>query len=460
MKILLLSPPTTSAIKAVVGTTGPPLGLAYLASMVRDEHDVRIVDSLAEDYTYEDVERVIKKYDPDVVGITSTTSMMPDAYVVAKMAKTFNEDVKMVMGGPHVTFVPERTLRECPYIDYIVRGEGELTFRELIDSLERNRDPSSIPGLSVNLRGKVKNNSPRPLIEDIDTIPVPSYDLLPMEKYQVNGVRFGTVMTSRGCPFDCAFCSSSLQFGRRWRGHSDSRVIEELRHLHEKYRIHEIEFLDDTFTLNKPRTMRIARRILEEGLDISWSASSRVDIFTEEVAAAMKKGGCHTIYFGIESGSQKILNFIGKGITPEQSISAVKKAKKQGLNVLGSFVIGFPEETKEDIRKTIKLSKKAGVDFAQFTIATPYPGTRLWDYALSKKLILTFNWRKYTTLDPVMKLKNFTAQQITKMFQRAYLSFYLRPSYLIKDLIFRKGFIFRRAIPNVIKMGKSAIGSG
>ena len=146
MRILLLSPPTTSAIKAVVGTTGPPLGLAYLASMVRDEHDVRIVDSLAEDYTYEDVERVIKKYDPDVVGITSTTSMMPDAYVVAKMAKTFNEDVKMVMGGPHVTFVPERTLRECPYIDYIVRGEGELTFRELIDSLERNRDPSSIPG--------------------------------------------------------------------------------------------------------------------------------------------------------------------------------------------------------------------------------------------------------------------------------------------------------------------------
>jgi len=457
MKVLLLSPPTISAVKAVVGITSPPLGLAYLASMVRDEHDVRIVDSLAEDYKYGDVERIIKKYDPDVVGITSTTSMIPDAYAIAKIAKRYNENVKIVMGGPHVTFLPETTFQECPCIDFIVRGEGELTFRELIDSLERDRDPSNILGLSINLRDKVKNNPPRPLIKDIDTIPMPSYDLLPMEKYQADGVRFGTVMTSRGCPFNCAFCSSSLQFGKRWRGHSDSRVIEELKHLHEKYRIQEIEFLDDTFTLNKHRAIRIARRMVREGLDISWSASSRVDTFTEEVAEAMKKSGCHTIYFGIESGSQKTLNFIGKGITPEQSISAVKKAKKHKLRALGSFVIGFPEETKEDIEKTIKLSKKVGVDFAQFTIATPYPGTKLWDCALSKKLILTFNWRKYTTLDPVMKLKNFTPQQIKRMLQRAYLSFYLRPSYLIKDLISRKGFIFRRAIPRAIGMAKSVI---
>jgi len=457
MQILLLSPPTISAVKAVVGTTGPPLGLAYLASMVRDEHDVRIVDSLAEDYNYGDVERIIKKYDPDVVGITSTTSMIPDAYAIAKIAKRYNENVKIVMGGPHVTFLPERTFQECPYIDFIVRGEGELTFRELIDSLERGRDPSNILGLSINLRDKVKNNPPRPLIKDIDTIPMPSYDLLPMEKYQANGVRFGTVMTSRGCPFNCAFCSSSLQFGKRWRGHSDSRVIEELKHLHEKYRIREIEFLDDTFTLNKHRAIRIARRIVKEGLDISWSASSRVDTFTEEVAEAMKKSGCHTIYFGIESGSRKTLNFIGKGITPEQSISAVKKAKRHKLRALGSFVIGFPEETKEDIKKTIKFSKKVGVDFAQFTIATPYPGTRLWKYASAKKLILTFDWRKYTTLDPVMKLKNFTSQQITKLLQKAYVSFYLRPSFLIKDLISRKGFILRRAIPKAIKMAKSAM---
>jgi len=458
MKILLLSPPTISAIKTVVGTTGPPLGLAYLASMVREEHDVRIVDSLAEDYNYEDVKKIIKKYDPEVVGITSTTSMMPDAYIVAKMAKRYNENVKIIMGGPHVTFVPEKTFKECPCIDFIVRGEGEITFKELIDALEKNKDPSNILGLSINLGDKVKNNPPRPLIKNVDTIPMPSYDLLPMEKYQADGVRFGTVMTSRGCPFDCVFCSSSLQFGKRWRGHSDSRVIEELKHLHEKYRIREIEFLDDTFTLNRPRAIRITKRIVEEGLDISWTASSRVDLFTDEVAKALKRGGCHTVYFGIESGSQKTLDFIGKRITPEQSIAAVKKAKKYKLHALGAFIIGFPEETKDDIKNTVKFSKKIGVDYAQFTIATPYPGTRLWKYAISKNLILTFNWRKYTTLDPVMKLKNFTTEQITKMFQKAYISFYLRPLYLIKDLILRKGFIFRRAIPSAIKIASSVIG--
>ena len=458
MNVLLISPPTTSAVKSVVGATGPPLGLAYLASIIREEHNVRIVDSLAENFSYEDVEKVIKRYDPDVIGITSTTSMIPDAYAIAEVAKRYNENVKIVMGGPHVTFLPERTFKECPYIDFIVRGEGELTFKELIDALEKDKDPSNILGLSVNLGNKVKNNPPRPLIKDIDTIPMPSYDLLPMEKYRVDGVRFGTVITSRGCPFNCAFCSSSLQFGKRWRGHSDSRVIEELKYLHEKYGIREIEFLDDTFTLNRKRAVRIAKRIREEGLDISWSGSSRVDTFTDELARAMKKGGCHTIFFGIESGSQKTLDFIGKGITPEQSISAVNKAKKHKIRALGAFIIGFPEETREDIEKTIKFSKKVGVDFAQFTIATPYPGTRLWKYALARKLILTFNWRKYTTLDPVMKLKNFTTQQITKLFHRAYISFYLRPLYLIKDLISRKGFIFMRAIPRVIRMARSVIG--
>jgi len=452
MKVLLLSPPTVSAIKAVIGTTGPPLGLAYLASMIREEHEVKIIDSLAEDYTYEDVRKIIKKFDPEVVGITSTTSMMFDTYAIAEMIKDHNENAKVIIGGPHVTFLPERTFKECPHIDFIVRGEGEITFKELINALEKGRDSSNILGLSINIKGKAKNNPPRKLIEDLDTIPIPAYDLLPMDKYKMNGIRFGTVITSRGCPFNCVFCSSSQQFGRKWRGHSDSRVIEELRILYDKYKIREIEFLDDTFTLNRQRAIRIAKRIREEGLDISWSASSRVDLFSDDVAKAIKAGGCHTIYFGIESGSQKTLDFIGKKITPEQAIAAVKKAKKFELNALGSFVIGFSEETKEEIEKTIKFSKKVGIDFAQFTIATPYPGTGLWSYALSRNLILTFNWRKYTTLDPVMKLKNFTSEQIKRMLQKAYLSFYLRPRYLLKDIFLRKGIILRKAISSIIKI--------
>ncbi|AEC52607.1 methyltransferase [Pyrococcus sp. NA2] len=453
MRILLILPPTESAIKRVVGTTGPPLGLAYLASMVREEHDVKIIDGIAEDLTFSDVMKRIKRYDPDIVGITATTSAMYDAYTVAKIAKRINEDVFVVMGGPHVTFTPELTMKECPCIDAVVRGEGELTFKELVEALEKNRPLKGILGLSYRKEnGKIKNEPPRPLIQNIDEIPMPSYDLLPMDRYKVDGTPFGTIMTSRGCPFNCVFCSSSLQFGKRWRGHSVDRVIEELSILRNEYGKKEIEFLDDTFTLNRKRAIDIAMRIKREGLDITWTASSRVNTFNEKIAKAMKEGGCHTIYFGIESGSQRILDFIGKGITPKQSIDAVKTAKKAGLRTLGSFIIGFPDETREEVETTIRFAKKVGVDFAQFTIATPYPGTRLWAYAVEHNLLLTRNWRKYTTIDPVMKLKHFTPEQISRLLRKAYLSFYLRPKVLIRDLIERHGFILKRAIRGILNI--------
>ncbi|MEM3325683.1 MAG: radical SAM protein, partial [Thermoplasmata archaeon] len=218
-----------------------------------------------------------------------------------------------------------------------------------------------------------------------------------------------------------------------------------------KYNKREIEFLDDTFTLNMKRALELTDRIVKEGLDIRWSASARVNLFNDEIAKNMKKAGAHTVYFGIESGSQKILDFIGKGITLSLAKISVRKANEAGLNTLGSFIIGFPEDTIKDIKTTIKFSKKVGVTVAQFTIATPYPGTRLWNYVVEKKLLLTMNWRKFTTLSPVIKLQNFTSEQILKWLSWAYISFYVRPLYLIKDLARTHGFIFKRLIPYATK---------
>ncbi|MGB9631260.1 MAG: B12-binding domain-containing radical SAM protein, partial [Candidatus Methanodesulfokora sp.] len=290
-----------------------------------------------------------------------------------------------------------------------------------------------------------------PLIPNLDEIPIPAYDLLPMHLYRFESLRFGTIITSRGCPFNCIFCSSSLQFGKRWRAHSKERVIEELRILHQDYGVREVEFLDDTFTLDRRRAREISREIVREGLDISWTASSRVNTFDLETGREMKRAGAHTIYFGIESGSQKILDLIGKGITVEQSISAVKSAKKAKLRALGSFIIGFPEETEDDIRRTIDFSKKVGVDLAQFTIATPYPGTKLWDIANKMNLLLTRDWRKYTTIDVVMKSFYLTERQIKKLLNWAYISFYLRPKMILIDLMRNKGFILRKAVPAALK---------
>lgn len=459
MNILLLSPPHHSDVQRVVGTTSPPLGLASLASMVREEHRVRILDAVAEGLDAQDVRGVIKAFDPQVVGITATTAIILDAYRIAEIAKQVNEDCSVVIGGPHVSFAPERTLQECPSIDVVVRGEGEITFRELIDALATTDTCTEVAGISFTADGTVIHNLPRGLIPNIDDLPFPSYDLLPMDRYQLRGERFGAVITSRGCPFNCRFCSSSLQFGKQWRSHSPGRVVEELSLLHDDYGTKEIEFVDDTFTLHSDRVHTIANLIRQEGLDISWGASSRVDTFPKKMAQHMARAGCHTVYFGIESGSQKTLDAMGKGITRQQSQTAVHHAGQAGLSTLGSFIIGFPNESRDDVNATLKFSKKVGVDLAQFTIATPYPGTQLWQQALQRETLLTFDWQQFTGLQPVMKLKHFTGAQIKTMLAKAYITFYLRPKLVARDILRNQGFMVRKALSYLTQLLRRRIGN-
>ena len=458
MKILFITPPTQSAVKTVLGAGGPPLGLAYLAAVARDEGwEPKIIDALDEDLGFQDLARRIRDFDPDVVGVTATTSMILDAYEVARVAKEVNENILVILGGPHATFMAREVLRECPHLDLVVRGEGEETLRELLKRMEKDRPPEDILGITYRKNDVIKDNSPRPLIRDLDSIPIPAYDLLPMERYVVEGIRFGAVMTSRGCPYNCIFCSSSLQFGRKWRAHGVDRVIEELKILAEKFGVKEIEFLDDTFTLNPKRVEEISKKIIQEKLDISWSASSRVNTFNYQIGCSMHRAGAHTIYFGIESGSDRTLKFIGKGISKRQSVDAVKTAKQAGLRALGSFVIGFPYETESEIKETIRFANRVGVDLAQFTIATPYPGTRLWDLAVERNLLLTRNWRKFTTIDVVMKNIYLTPQKVKKLLLWAYITFYLHPRRVIEDVFKNRGFILKRVIPAAFRFIKRSI---
>ncbi len=458
MKALLVLPPSPSVVKTVVGASGPPLGLAYLASIAREKGwTVKIIDGVTEELSKWDLIRIIKDFSPDVVGLTATTSAVLDAYDVARLVKEINPEVLVMIGGPHATFMAHEVLKECPYIDLVVRGEGELTFGELLERIERKGDFSDVAGIAYRKNGVIKENPPRPLIRDLDDLPFPAYDLLPVDKYVVDKVRYAAIMTSRGCPYNCIFCSSSLQFGKKWRAHSVDRVIEEIKLLTEKYKVKEIEFLDDTFTLNMKRAKEIAKRIVDEKMDISWSASSRVNTFSYEVGEALHRAGAHTVYFGIESGSERTLKFIGKGISKRQALDAVAAAKKAGLNALGAFIIGFPYENEEEMKETIRFADKVGVDLAQFTIATPYPGTRLWDIATRENLLLTRNWRKYTTVDVVMKNLYLTPEKIKRLFLWAYVSFYLRPKRVLKDIFVNRGFILRRAIPGAIRYVKRVV---
>lgn len=450
MKVLLVSPPYWSAVHSVVGVTSPPLGLAYIASMIREEHDVRIIDSAILNYGFKDVEREIKKFDPDVVGITSVTPSIYSACKVAEISKKINEDVTVVLGGPHGTALPKRTLEECKYIDVIVRGEGEITARELVDHLEKGLPLDDVKGIAFRDGDRIVVTEQRPWIKNIDEIPFPSRDLLPMHLYKFEGKGYTTMLTSRGCPFGCIFCSSSRQFGGFWRGRSSENVLEEIKEVYDRYKVRNMEFLDDTFTLNRKRAIEISEGIIKEGFDISWGASSRVDTISKEVAQKMAKAGCSLVFLGIESGNQKILDMIGKRITIEQAKKAVKIIKEAGMQVLGSFILGFPQDTRQTIKQTIEFAKSLDLDYAEFSILTPYPGTPVYTLAKEQGLLLTEDWSKYTATQPIVKLRDVSEEELKNLFRRAYLSFYLRPKIIWRWLKERHFSLIGRVMKGVI----------
>ena len=455
MRVLLVNPPSETAIKDYLGAAAPPIGLASLAAVaIQNGCKVKIIDAIAQDMDFHELKKEIARFKPEVVGVTATTPGIYSAYRVAEIAKEMG--CSTVLGGPHATFMDVEVISECSAVDVVVRGEGEITFSRLLDALERDR-LSDVEGITFRDGEIIERNPRRKFVDDLDSLPAPAFHLLP--EYYTGNSRFGAVITSRGCPYRCVFCSSSRLFGNTWRAHSADRVVEELSLLNE-IGIRNVEFMDDTFNVNRKRAVEISEKIQQEGIDVSWVSSSRVDTFNVEAAREMRKAGCHSIYFGIESGSQQILEFIGKNITLEKAEKAVKKAKELGFRVIGSFVIGFHHEKPEDMDRTIKFARRLPLDFAQFTIATPYPGTKLFEIASRLGLLLTKDWRRYTTLEPVMKNIHVDPKQIQAILSKAYLSFYLRPGYLIKDVAKNKAFVLRRifsSLPSILRDGARSI---
>ena len=255
-------------------------------------------------------------------------------------------------------------------------------------------------------------------------------------------------MSSRGCPFQCIFCSSSRFFGKKYRTRTTKNVVDEMEYLVSEYKPRSIEFSDDEFTLNRKRVEEICDEIKSRGLDIGWACSSRVDTISRSLLKKMKRAGCFLIYYGIESGSQRILNFIKKGIRIDQIVKAVRWTKEAGIKALGSFIIGFPDETREEIEETIKFSKKLNLDYAQFSIATPYPGTELYQIAKRNGLLLTNDWSEYTAARPVMKMRKLSSEELLKIYREAYMKFYLSLKILLRNLKGYVPYVLRLALKN------------
>ncbi|PIV19176.1 MAG: hypothetical protein COS41_01885 [Elusimicrobia bacterium CG03_land_8_20_14_0_80_50_18] len=447
MKILLINPPYIqfSGIKNS-GGHAIPLNLAYLAGYLRKYLDcgIKVMDAETHEMDYSDIRRGIVDYQPDIVGISTPTPVFNHVAAIAKIIKNINPGIFVIAGGPHPSAFPEEAIN-TGFIDFAVRGEGELTFYELAAMIAGGCDDyGRIKGIAYKKNDKVILTGERELIEDIDSIPFPARDLFNLDSYyqaptkKVSNFKSTSILTSRGCPYDCMHCISKLIWRRRVRYRGVKTVVDEIEECVKKYGIREFNFYDDTFTLNKKRVIDICRTITERKLDIAWICFGRINIIDKEMLEEMKKAGCRKISFGLESGSQKILDIMRKNTTVDMGRKAVKAASDAGLSVHASFMLGNIGETHETIRQTIDYAKELDLDNATFFLTTPFPGTDLYTEALKSGCLAgNLSWEDFAPLtksNPILVQNNITQDELIAWQKRAFKEFYLRPKYLLRKL--------------------------
>ena len=452
MKIILLTSPGLRKLEIYqsIGVRAPPLGLAYIASMLEKEgHKVEIIDAPTLGLGVDEVVYMVKKRNPDIVGISAVTPTIKAGYLIAKHLKEYDKNLPIVMGGPHVSAMYHEALG-TGYVDYVVIGEGELTALELIDYLKTGRpEIENILGLAyIDKNMIVKRNNNRPFIRDLDTLPEPARHLLPMDHYTLfdKPIKIIHIMASRGCPYGCIYCTTSYFWGRIYRIRSPKLVAEEVEKNVEKYNTNIVAFSDDELTLSKRWILQLTKEFKERGLDITYTCGSRVNSIDAEMLYHLRKTGCNVIYYGVESYKDEDLVRIRKKITVRQVWDAIKLTHKMGIETAGSFILGFPWQTIEDMKNTVKFAINLDTDYAQFTVATPYPGTPLFQLAKRLKLIRIWDWSQYTTIQPVMRGFKFCLKDAGKILTWAYRKFYLRPKYMVRT-IFNGGF---RTISEII----------
>ena len=353
----------------------------------------------------------------DLVAITVLTPSINNALNICKMAK--QNDALTVLGGAHPTLLPD--LVSNPYVDIVVRGEGEITFKEIVDG----KDLSKIKGISYTEAKKVIHNPDRPLVSDIDLLPLPRRDLLKSDKYHVFGVSLDAMDTCRGCPFKCDFCCTPRMWGQKWRKKSPGRVISEINQVDKKKEV--IFFNDDNFCHDMKRVEKICDLIIEYGLDgYRYGFEARADSIVKHptIVKKMSDANFQLVVLGIESAHQNTLDRMKKGVTVEQAYKATRILDKNGMMTWGTVIIGNFNETKLDVLRTIRHACKLRIDIAQFTVLTPFPGTPLYDRTKNMGLLSNARWSDYNTINPVMQTPHLSRREINNLLVTAYAMFY------------------------------------
>jgi anaerobic magnesium-protoporphyrin IX monomethyl ester cyclase len=371
----------------------PPLGLSYVAgALEKAGYEVQMLDNYQMRTTIDFVKQEVQKRQPAIVGITCGSVTYRRAVEMAKAIKEILSSCKVVVGGWHASYLPDSVL-ENPEIDYAIMGEGERAMVELATQITKGSDQkviAQIPGVACRLDGIISKTPPI-LIEDIDSIPYPARHLLDMNFYDrqivyLKAKPVDVMHVMRGCPYSCNYCETKKLWGMKCRAFSPERIIGELKYMKEKFGSKGIYFIDDNFTINKERTIELCRQIRANNLDLEWACDTRVDLLSADLLKEMREAGCRTIFFGIQSGSQKILDKLNTHTTPEKVEAAFRLCRRASINIAASFMLGVPGETVIDMETTFKFAKKLGPDWATFYVFIACPHSRLYDEVLEKHL--------------------------------------------------------------------------
>lgn len=382
--VLLLQPPDLCRTFTRSGSVYPPLGLCQLAAVDRN-NIIEVLDAEGEGLSVSQTEEILLKKRPKIIGLSLTSFTIDIVNKWAKFAKTINAIV--IAGGPHPSLSPLKTFNSCPHIDYIVRGEGEVIINELLEVILKKETNVNLSGVCWQKGGDIHISDEILKVRSFENLPFPSLKNMPISNYWCPDAKqtpMVTMMTTRGCPYKCGFCSSPAVMGKKVRGWSIDQVISELKHLYFDLGVKEISFVDDVFTIKKKRTIELCNKMVRSGLNLTWFCNARADHIDDKVAIAMKEAGCHQTYLGFESGSQKILDNINKGTTVEKLTNGASILKEVGIGRSIGFVFGLPGETDQTIGESILLAKKLKPERLQFTRFTPLVGSPLEDYRMEE----------------------------------------------------------------------------
>lgn len=411
-----------------------PMGISYLTAYLESEgFDVDVFDFQASPFNERDFISRLQETKPGIIGISSTTLSYNPALQLAKIAKKACPNSLVIMGGPHVTVLDREALLECKELDVIVRGEGEQALLKIaqLKASSRLNGLNEVLGITFRKNGEIIRTADRPFIQDLDALPFPAFDHLPLERYRLFGKTYLPVITSRGCPFQCTFCLASKMSGRKFRAQSPGRVMQDLETLRDKYGAEAITFYDDTFTFDMERAEQICWEIKRRDFRVPWDCRTRVDRVSKKLLATMRSANCQLMHFGVESGSQEILNAMKKGVTVEQNLRAIKWAKEADILVAISVIIGYPGENERTVQETIEFIRKAEPDYVYVCIPTPYPGTELYDIIKSLGWKMSTDWSNYDEQTPLFINPNLPPERI-KEIRREFYNKYLSPIYILR----------------------------